>query len=311
VVNSNSDSLSVHSPQPAASSLVALVVGEVLWDQFPDSTRLGGAPLNFAVHLKRLGHLPLLVSAVGIDRLGEDARSAIARLGLETAGLQSTSRFQTGTAVVCLGPGEQTSFAIARPAAYDAIELYDRDVRQLVVRNPAWVYYGTLFPSSPRARCVVRQLLAAAPNARRFYDMNLRPGFESPELIRELLEQADVVKLNERELQFVHDHLELPLAPEAFCRAGSRRYGWTAACVTFGSRGCAMLAGDDYVTSPGVAVHVADPVGAGDAFAAAFLHGLASAWTAARIAAFANRVGASVAGTHGAIPDVVPAEPQA
>jgi sugar/nucleoside kinase (ribokinase family) len=149
-------------------------------------------------------------------------------------------------------------------------------VRQLVVRNPAWVYYGTLFPSSPRARCVVRQLLAAAPNATRFYDMNLRPGFESPELIRELLEQADVVKLNERELQFVHDHLELPLAPEAFCRAGSKRYGWTAACVTFGSRAARCLSVTT-TSPPWRAVDVADPVGAGDAFAAAFVHGLASA----------------------------------
>ena len=140
--------------------------------------------------------------------------------------------------------------------------------------------------------------------------MNLRPGFESPELVKELLEHADVVKLNERELQFVHDHLELPLAPEAFCRAGSKRYGWTAACVTFGSRGCAMLVGDDYVISPGVPVQVADPVGAGDAFAAAFVHGLAAKWAAERIAAFANRAGAMVAGTQGAIPDVVPTEPQ-
>ena len=122
---------------------------------------------------------------------------------------------------------------------------------------------------------------------------------------------GNISKLNERELQFAHDHLELPRAPEAFCRAGSKRYGWTAACVTFGSRGCAMLVGDDYVISPGVPVRVADPVGAGDAFAAALVHGLASAWPAARIAAFANRVGASVAGTHGAIPDVVPADPQA
>jgi fructokinase len=310
VVNSDSNILSLHSRPPEAAPSVALVVGEVLWDQFPDSTRLGGAPLNFAVHLKRFGHTPLLVSAVGTDRLGEEARAAIAGFGLDTTGLQSISGFHTGTAAVRLGPGEQTSFEIARPAAYDAIELYDRDVRQLLLRHPAWFYYGTLFPSSPRAKCVLRQLLAAAPDATRFYDMNLRPGFESPELVRELLEWADVVKLNERELQFVHDHLELPLDAEAFCRTGSKQYGWTAACVTFGSRGCAMLVGDDYVSSPGVPVQVADPVGAGDAFAAAFVHGLASGWTAAQIAAFANRVGAVVAATHGAIPDVVPIEPQ-
>ena len=71
-----------------------------------------------------------------------------------------------------------------------------------------------------------------------------------------------------------------------------------------------MLVGDDYVISPGVPVQVADPVGAGDAFAAAFVHGLAAKWAAERIAAFANRAGAMVAGAQGAIPDVVPTEPQ-
>ena len=310
VVNSDKDILSLHFRAPETAPSLALVVGEVLWDQFPDSTRLGGAPLNFAVHLQRFGHIPLLVSAVGTDALGEDARAAISGFGLDITGLQSTSRFPTGTAVVSLGPGEQTSFSITRPAAYDAIELYDRDVRQLLAREPGWFYYGTLFPSSPRAKCVLRQLLAAAPNATRFYDMNLRPGFESPELVKELLEHADVVKLNERELHFVHDHLALPLAPEAFCRAGSTRYGWASACVTFGSRGCAMLVGEDYISSPGVPVDVADPVGAGDAFAAAFVHGLASQWPPDRIAAFANRAGAAVAGSRGAIPDVFRTEPR-
>ncbi len=50
-------------------------------------------------------------------------------------------------------------------------------------------------------------------------------------------------------------------------------------------------------------INVADPVGAGDAFAAAFLHGLISDWPVAKIAAFANRLGALVASRHGAIPD--------
>jgi len=86
----------------------ALVVGEVLWDRFPDSARLGGAPLNFAVHLKRLGHDPLLVSAVGADAPGEKARSAIASLGLDTTFVQSTDRFKTGSALVRIEPGEQT-----------------------------------------------------------------------------------------------------------------------------------------------------------------------------------------------------------
>jgi fructokinase len=63
-----------------------------------------------------------------------------------------------------------------------------------------------------------------------------------------------------------------------------------------------MLRGDEYVEAAGRPVEVADPVGAGDAFAAAFLHGLVFEWPVARIADFANRVGALVASRHGAIP---------
>jgi len=282
------------------------VVGEVLWDRFPDATRLGGAALNFAVHFKRLQHAPLLVSGVGTDAPGEEARLAIAALGLDTTFLHSTDRFGTGSAIVRIGPGEQTSFAIERPAAYDAVELTESGIRQIVAWNPTWFYYGTLFPSCVESRRVLHQLLNAVPSAARFYDLNLRPGFESPALIDQLLRTADVVKLNERELQFVHQHLDLPPDPEGFCRAGAERYRWRAACVTLGARGCAMLLGEDFADAPGIHVDVADPVGTGDAFAAAFLHGLVSTWPVAEVASFSNRVGALVAATRGAIPDPAP-----
>ena len=63
-----------------------------------------------------------------------------------------------------------------------------------------------------------------------------------------------------------------------------------------------MLIGDAYVEVPGFQVHVADPVGAGDAFAAAFIHGIVSSWPVQRVATVANRMGALVAASHGAIP---------
>jgi len=121
--------------------------------------------------------------------------------------------------------------------------------------------------------------------------------------VAELLTHASVVKLNETELDVVQRFAGLPAESEAFCRAGAERFGWEAACVTFGSRGCAVLAGGDYAEAPGHPVEVADPVGAGDAFAAAFLHGLVSGWRAEEIARFANRLGALVASRPGAIPD--------
>ena len=90
----------------------------------------------------------------------------------------------------------------------------------------------------------------------------------------------------------------LPADAEAFCRA-VRPYGWRAACVTLGARGCALFAGDNFVEAPGVQAAVVDTVGAGDAFAAAFVHGLASGWPAETIADFANRTGAAVAAGPG------------
>ena len=185
----------------------ALVVGEVLWDVFPDATRLGGAALNFAVHLKRLGHVPRIVSAVGRDALGDTANAAITSLGLDTTFLQWADRFNTGTASVQLGPGDRTSFVIERPAAYDAVEISDAILTQIVQWKPSWCYYGTLFASRPHGRQVLQRLLDALPGARRFYDINLRPGFESRELACDLLHLADVVKLNERELTLVCDWL--------------------------------------------------------------------------------------------------------
>jgi fructokinase len=283
-----------------------VVVGEVLWDCFHDSRRLGGAPLNFAVFLQQLQHRPLLVSAVGTDAPGTEASTAIAALELDASFIHSTDRYQTGRATVRLGPGDETSFTIDRPAAYDAIDLSAAETRRLAEWNPAWFYYGTLFPSCARGREALRALLGAMPEAFRFYDVNLRPGFESPELVLELLQAADVVKLNERELSRVAEWFDLPSSLEHFCREGSRRFQWRAAAVTLGARGCAMLVDDHYVEAPGLVVDMVDPVGAGDAFAAAFMHGIVSNWPVAHIAHFANRAGALVACTRGAIPGLPP-----
>jgi fructokinase len=281
----------------------ALVVGEVLWDVFPNYTRLGGAPLNFAAHVNRLKHDALLISAVGDDELGGRARRQIADLGLDTSLLKTTSQFETGTAFVQVGPSGETSFVIRRPAAYDLVELSQGDVLRLADWNPAWLYHGTLFAAAEHGKTVLCQLFRALPEAHRFYDLNLRPGFSPAPLVMELLAGATVVKLNEEELAAVHQFTGLPCGLEAFCLAGAERYGWKSVCVTLGERGCAILSDGEYVESWGIKVDVADTVGAGDAFAAAVLHGLIQHWPAGEIAALANRVGALVASRHGAIPD--------
>ena len=285
-----------------------VVLGEVLWDLFDHSRRLGGAPLNFGVHARRLGHPVTLISALGADEPGEQAAEIIASLDLDTRFLQETSRFPTGTAQVQIEHCGATQFTIQRPAAYDAVDLPAHDLELLQKDADGWFYYGTLFASTEQGKNVLHQILRALRGAGKFYDLNLRRGSDSPELVSELLQSADVVKLNEEELERVHEFSRLPLNVEAFCREGSARYGWQAVGVTLGDRGCAILADGHYVEAGVHPVNVVDTVGAGDAFAAAFMHGLSLNWPAAEIASFANRVGALVASRHGAIPDWTPEE---
>jgi fructokinase len=216
--------------------------------------------------------------------------------------LQKAAGFQTGTARVHPGADDQTRFVIERPAAYDAVSISAGEIERIASQAPEWLYYGTLFASNSLGNAILNRLLNALPEAERFYDLNLRPDCYSAPLVERLLFSANVVKLNENELQRVHEITGLPSAKEAFCREGSLRYGWHGVCVTLGARGCAVLARGEYVEARGHAVDVADTVGAGDAFAAAFMHGLISRWTTHEIAAFANRVGALVASRHGAIP---------
>ena len=73
--------------------------------------------------------------------------------------------------------------------------------------------------------------------------------------------------------------------------------------MTFGERGCGIYKEGQYTEAPGRKVEVADTIGAGDAFAAAFVHGTEQGWDAYRCGAFANAVGALVASRPGATPE--------
>lgn len=279
-------------------------IGEVLWDVVGQQEHLGGAPFNFAAHLKRLGNEVWFVSAVGADTRGARVLERMEAMGLATRYISRNADLATGAVTVTLRPDGQPQFVIHRPAAYDFPRLSSSDLQELGSQSTDWIYFGTLLQMSLPAKTLTLQLLSAFPKARRFYDVNLRTGCWTLGLVRELMAHATIVKLNEEEVvelarAFGTRHNSL----EEFCRSYAAKFGWQGVCVTRGVLGCVLLLGEDYAEVEGYPVKVADAVGAGDAFAAAFLHGLGSGWTPARIGDFANRVGALVASRSGAIPD--------
>ena len=292
----------------------AISVGEVLWDVIDHEEFLGGAPFNFAAHLHRLGHTVSFVSGVGLDHRGRRVLQKITELGLSTDYVSRVEDAPTGWVEVKLDQAGQPHFTIHRPAAYDFPRLSDTQLKQLVSERPDWIYFGTLLQMSSQARRLTAALIASNPKAQRFYDLNLRPGCYEPSLVRDLMSKATVVKLNEDEAREIAQmlHFGSYASLHEFCQSCARQFSSKVVCVTRGARGCALLisedsGGSEFVEIDGYPVEVADAVGAGDAFAAALLHGLdlhgqADGWLVEQVADFANRVGALVAGRRGAVP---------
>ena len=125
-------------------------IGEILWDVFPDSVRLGGAPFNFAVNAHRLGHRVIFLSAVGNDDRGRDALQRAAALGLTTEFIQTAADQLTGSVSVRLDAEGHPDFTIHRPAAYDCLTLDDAQLQRLAELRPDWIYFGTLVPDARR-----------------------------------------------------------------------------------------------------------------------------------------------------------------
>ena len=280
-----------------------LSFGEIIWDIIGAQEFLGGAPLNFALNAARLGHSVSPISAVGADERGARAREMVSARGLDASFLFPVADAPTGTATVQLDENGVAQFVIRHPAAYDFVALDDSDVQRLVNAVPQWLYFGTLFSISEVCRGSLERLAQAVPNAKRFYDVNLRPQHWSAALVRELLSMADVVKLNADEVRELSGVLGFPDDVEGFARACVAEFGSSLVCVTLGENGCSLLLRGQFLTVPGFKVRVADTVGSGDAFAAALLHGLDQEWEPERIGRFANAAGALVASRSGANPD--------
>ena len=286
--------------------------GEVLWDILPSTEHLGGAPFNFAWHAHNLGHEVCFISAVGNDQRGSQALEQMADLGLSTRFVRRVADYPTGTVTVALDSLELPQYVIHRPAAYDFPALGPAEFDALLNPAPDWIYFGTLQQTSASANNLLLKLMAAAPAARYFYDVNLRIDCFTPELVRSLARHAHVLKLNEQEIPVLREISGLQGdSLEQFCRNCLRTFQLSAVCITLGAKGCALLLNNEYLEAPGFPVKVADTIGAGDAFSAALLHGISAGWTAARIAEFANRIGALVASRPGGTPKWTMAEAMA
>lgn len=278
-------------------------LGEILWDVFPDGPRFGGAPANFACHVASLGARVEMVSAVGTDQFGNQAVDILQQRGVGTRGVQRHENLPTGTVNVSLDEGGHASYEFASDTAWDFIQ-WSSDLNELA-KQAAAVCFGTLGQRSDTSRQTIQRFVSALPaGALRVYDINLRPPFDTDSVILRSLELANVVKLNDDELNVLARLCGLSGSEREMLQALSKQYDLQAAALTRGQNGAVLLRGDQVSTSDGVHVHVVDTVGAGDSFTAAFTIGLVRGDDLDTVNEHASRVAAFVCSQSGATPDL-------
>jgi len=307
-----------------------VVFGEVLFDHFADGSRvLGGAPFNVAWHLRGFGLDPLVVTAVGGDEPGEEARERMRAWAIRTDGVQLDGLHPTGRVAAKLVAGEPT-FEIGIEQAYDYIDPNQAEAAvagdsTLSVGAPPsapaagddahsasatpLVYHGTLALRGDRTWDALRRVLDAT-GAPTFVDLNLRSPWWTPDRLRWCVATATWLKLSQEELARVSGRPTDDFGDvEACARAAAavaRTHDVTTVLVTRGQAGSLLLSEGRVSVCEGEEVdrgQIVDTVGAGDGFAAVACVGVLEGWSADEILRRGNAFAAELCRIRGATTD--------
>ncbi|HBO28573.1 MAG TPA: carbohydrate kinase [Leeuwenhoekiella sp.] len=279
-------------------SLNAICFGEILWDVFPDGKALGGAPLNLCLRMKSLGVTMQMISRLGQDALAEETREAIQKFRLDQNLIQEDPALETGKVEVTLDASGSASYNIKKPVAWDAIALTDKNKN--AVQQADLFIFGSLAARSNESSETLNSLLQLADYA--IFDVNLRAPHYEMETLIEFMKQAQMIKMNDEELEEVIAHLNITgeTIHEQLAEI-SKRTATEIICVTLGAKGAVLYQNGTTVSNSGYSTKVIDTVGAGDSFLAGLIYQLFKVEnTPEKALAFACALGALVAGTKGA-----------
>ena len=275
-------------------------IGEILWDCFPDRKVLGGAPLNCGYMAQCMGARSLAISRVGDDADGRAILQVMKDKGLDDSYVEIDPVHPTGIVRVTVSARGEPAFTIVENAAYDFLEWEERFAEPLS-RCDA-VCFGSLAQRNPAGRAGILRMLDQAPKALKVYDINLRQNFFSREILAEGFRRAQVVKLNDGELEVLRKLFASDFAGGV--RGFMERYNIELMAVTRGAEGCSLYRGGEEVRAPGLKVAVADTVGSGDAFTASLMLSCLKRLPLAEIGREANLWGAYVATQRGGTPEI-------
>lgn len=242
--------------------------GEVLWDIFAEGARAGGAPFNVAYNLMRMGIDSHMISRVGNDKLGTDLMTQLTNWNISTQDSQIDPVYPTGTVIAHIDEHNEAHYDIIKPVAWDFIEFRNYYIEK--ISSASAFVFGSLITRSETSRNTLFELLEIAQF--KVFDINIRPPHYSVSVINELLQKADLVKMNKAELHLVLDFLNKSYVDEDDAvHFIQDKFDVKEVLVSKGSKGALYYDGNTKYDAPAVPVTIQDTVGSGDAFLAGFL----------------------------------------
>ena len=274
--------------------------GELLWDLLPNGKVLGGAPTNFIYRINSFGDRGTLLSKVGNDKSGREAREALRRLGVSDENIQTDYEFPTGSVKIKIDESGNPDFNIITEVAYDHIEINTEMIDAFSEAD--CVCFGTLVQRYGISKNTLRELIHESPNVVKFLDINLRKKCYTATSIEDSLRMTNILKTNDEELLITKQLLGLESENLVdLSRETIEKYDLDIILCTLGSNGAFCITKEDvFYYDPGYQIILGDTVGSGDAFSAGFVHYYMNGHLIDEALRFGNAAGALVATTTGA-----------
>lgn len=281
-------------------------MGEALWDVLPEGKKIGGAPANFAYHVSQFGLPSCVVSAVGDDALGKEIVDNFTSKGLNQ--LIAEVPYPTGTVQVEIDQAGVPQYEIKENVAWDNIP-YTDSLEDLARQTKA-VCFGSLAQRNVVSRNTINSFLDAMPHNEDnlvVFDVNLRQGFYNKDILCNSMKRCNILKINDEELVTVSRMFGYPgidLQDKCWILLG--KYNLKMLILTCGINGSYVFTPGNVSFQPTPKVEVADTVGAGDSFTAAFISSILKGKSVAEAHSLAVRTSAYVCTRKGAMPILPP-----
>jgi len=251
-------------------------IGETIYDIIfrdgqPVAAKAGGAMLNTAVSLGRLGLPVRFISEYGMDRAGEEINRFLGENGVDTDGVYRYDAGKTAIALAFLNEKNEAAYSFYKIYPSKRLEI---DIPQFVKGDI--VLFGAFFSLMKEVRSQMMAFVraAAANGACIVYDPNIRSPHkdeiaELRGLVHENISLSDIVRGSDEDFRTIFDACSGDEAYDII-----RRHGGSVLIYTRSSHGVDVFSPEGRITLAVPPVHTVSTIGAGDSFNAGLIYSL-------------------------------------